>query len=80
MWITARQYAGWDAVEPYLRAFRFTEPAPAPGQALASRSIVYTPTVANTPRTVNTGVTFYHSRLSWGIEQTLYPGEDPGKM
>lgn len=76
--LSARQYAGWDAVEPYLRAFRFTESVPAPGQALASRSIVYTPTVANTPRTVDKGVTFYHSRLSWGIELTLYPSEDPG--
>ena len=49
---------------------------PAPGQALASRSIVYTPTVANTPRTVDKGITFYHTRLSWGIGLTLYPGED----
>ena len=36
---------------------------PAPEQALASRSLVYTPAVANTPRTVDKGVTFYHSRL-----------------
>jgi AAA domain len=52
------------------------ESVPAPGQTLASRSIVYTPAVANTPRTVDKGVTFYHTRLSWGIGLTLYPGED----
>ena len=52
------------------------ESVPAPRQALASRSIVYTPAVANTPRTVDKGVTFYHTRLSWGIGLTLYPGED----
>ena len=74
--LSARHYAGWDTVEPYLRAFRLMESVPAPGQALASRSIVYTPTVANTPRTVDKGVTFYHTRLSWGIGLTLYPGED----
>ena len=34
---------------------------PVPRQALASRSIVYTPTVDNTPRTVDKGVTFYHT-------------------
>ena len=74
--LSARHYAGWDTVEPYLRAFSLMESVPAPGQALASRSIVYTPTVANTPRTVDKGVTFYHTRLSWGIGLTLYPGED----
>jgi hypothetical protein len=52
------------------------ESVPAPGQALASRCLVYTPAVANTPRTVDKGVTFYHTRLSWGIGLTLYPGED----
>ena len=74
--LSARHYAGWDTVEPYLRAFSLMESVPAPGQALASRSIVYTPAVANTPRTVDKGVTFYHTRLSWGIGLTLYPGED----
>lgn len=74
--LSARQYAGWDTIEPYLTAFRFMESVPVPEQALASRSIVYTPTVANTPRTVDKGVTFYHSRLSWGIGLTLYPSED----
>ena len=73
--LSARHYAGWDTVEPYLRAFRLMESGPAPGQALASRSLVYTP-VANTPRTVDKGVTVYHSRLSWAIALTLYPGED----
>ena len=52
------------------------ESGPAPGQALASRSLVYTPAVANTPRTVDKGVTFFHSRLSWAIGLTLYPSED----
>ena len=61
--LSARHYAGWDAVEPYLRAFRLMDSGPAPEQALASRSLVYTPAVANTPRTVDKGVTFYHSRL-----------------
>ena len=74
--LSARHYAGWDTVEPYLRAFSLMESVPAPGQALASRSIVYTRTVANTPRTVDKGVTFYHTRLSWGMGLTLHPGED----
>src|SRR5215472_9318975 len=74
--LSARYYAGWDTVEPYLRAFRLMESGPAPEQALASRAIVYTPAVANTPRTVEKGVTLYYSRLSWAIGLTLYPGED----
>jgi hypothetical protein len=47
--LSARHYAGWDTVEPYLRAFSLMESVPAPGQALASRSIVYTPP-SPTPR------------------------------
>ena len=74
--LSARRYAGWDTVEPYLKAFRLLESGPAPGQALATRAIVYTPAVANTPRTVDKAVTFYHSRLSWAIGLTLYPSED----
>ena len=74
--LSARHYAGWDTVETYLKAFRFMESGPAPERAVTSRSLVYTPAVANTPRTVDKGVTFYHSRLSWAIGLTLYPGED----
>jgi hypothetical protein len=59
--LSARQYAGWDTVEPYLRAFRFDKSVPVPEQALAARSIVYTPAVANTPRSVEKGVTFCHT-------------------
>jgi hypothetical protein len=75
--LSARQYAGWDTVEPYLRAFRFDESVPVPEKALTARSIVYTPAVANTPRTVEKGVTFCHTRLSWGIGLTLYPRRGP---
>ena len=75
-----------DPVRPALRRMGHRRPLPAgiqaPGvrararQALAARAIVYTPTVANTPRTVDKGVTFFHDRLSWGIGLTQYPGED----
>jgi hypothetical protein len=74
--LSARQYAGWDTVEPYLRAFRFDESVLVPEQARTARSVLYIPAVANTPRAVEKGVTFYHTRLSWGIELTLYPSED----
>ncbi len=40
---SARQYAGWDIVGPYLQAFRLLDVVPVPQQAMASRTIVYTP-------------------------------------
>ena len=53
--LSARQYAGWDTVEPYLRAFRFDESVLVPEQARTARSVLYTPAVANTPRAVEKG-------------------------
>jgi hypothetical protein len=63
--LSAWQYAGWETVEPYLRAFRFLDVAPVPQQAMASRSIVYTSKVHNSPRIVDKEITFRHERLSW---------------
>ena len=71
--LSAWQYAGWETVEPYLRAFRFLDVAPVPQQAMASRTIVYTPKVHNSPRIVDKEITFLHERLSWGIEWELEP-------
>src|SRR5271169_5384867 len=78
--LSARQYAGWDAVEPYLRAFRFLDVAPVPQQAMASRTIVYTPKVHNSPCIVDKEITFLHERLSWGIEWELEPGKELARL
>ena len=71
---SARYYAGWDTVRALPESLQAHEPGPAPGQALASRSLVYTPAVANTPRTVDKGVTFYHTRLKLGDRADPVPG------
>jgi hypothetical protein len=47
--------------------------SPAPQQAMASRTIVYTPKVHNTPRIVDKEITFLHERLSRGIEWNSRP-------
>ncbi len=47
-----------------------------PQQAMASRTIVYTPKVHNSPRIVDKEITFLHERLSWGIEWELEPGRE----
>jgi DNA transposition AAA+ family ATPase len=78
--LSARQYAGWDTVEPYLRAFRFMDVAPMPQQAMASRTIVYTPKVHNSPHIVDKEITFLHELLSWGIEWELEPGKELARL
>jgi hypothetical protein len=74
--LSARQYAGWDIVDPHLQAFRPLDVVPMPQQAMASRTIVYTPKVCNSPRLVDKEVTFLHDRLSWGIEWDLQTPKD----
>jgi DNA transposition AAA+ family ATPase len=73
--LSARQYAGWDIVGPYLQAFRPLD-VPAPEQAMANRTIIYTPKVHTTARIVDKEITFLHERLSWGIEWELQTPRD----
>ena len=51
-----------------------------PQQAMASRTIVYTPKVHNSPRIVDKEITFLHERLSWGIEWELEPGKELARL
>jgi DNA transposition AAA+ family ATPase len=78
--LSAWQYAGWDIVGPYLQTFRLLDVAPMPQQAMASRTIVYTPKVHNSPRIVDKEITFLHERLSWGIEWELEPGMELARL
>jgi DNA transposition AAA+ family ATPase len=78
--LSARQYAGWDAVGPYLEAFRLLDVAPVPQQAMGSRTIVYTPKVHNSPRIVDKEITFLHERLSWGIEWELQTPKELARL
>ena len=73
--LSARQYAGWDIVGPFLQAFRPLD-VPAPEQAMANRTIIYTPKVHTTARIVDKEITFLHERLSWGIEWELQTPKD----
>ena len=73
--LSARQYAGWDIVGPFLQAFRPLD-VPAPQQAMANRTIIYTPKVHTTARIVDKEITFLHERLSWGIEWELQTPKD----
>jgi hypothetical protein len=74
--LSARQYAGWDIVDPHLQAFRPLDVVPMPQQAMANRTIVYTPKVHTTPRILDKEITFLHDRLSWGIEWDLQTPKD----
>jgi hypothetical protein len=71
--LSAWQYTGWDVVGPYLKAFRLLDTLPVPQQAMASRSIVYTPKVHNSPRILDKEITFLHDRLSWASSGNSTP-------
>jgi hypothetical protein len=60
-------------VGPHLQAFRLLDVVPVPQQAMASRTIVYTPKVHNTPRIIDEEITFLHERLSWASSGNSSP-------
>ena len=53
---------------------------PMPPQAMASRTIVYTPKVRNTPRILDKEIAFPRERLRWGIEWELQTRKDSAKL
>ncbi|MXM64778.1 AAA family ATPase [Streptomyces sp. HUCO-GS316] len=66
--LSARHYAGWDEVAPYLDAFTLINGRPVPESALTARTVVYTPEVYNTPRSVQKAITFYQDRLNYAVQ------------
>ncbi|WP_326784093.1 AAA family ATPase [Streptomyces sp. NBC_00151] len=66
--LSARHYAGWDEVAPYLDAFTLIDGRPVPESALAARTVVYTPEVYNTPRSVQKAIAFYQDRLNYAVQ------------
>ena len=66
--ISARRYANWDCIEPFLAR---TDLSPKAGQhATQARTIIYTPTVTATPRQVHQHITHTAHWLSYVINQT----------
>ncbi|MBO4257164.1 AAA family ATPase [Streptomyces griseorubiginosus] len=66
--LSARRYAGWGEVAPYLDAFTLLNGQPIPESALTARTVVYTPEVYNTPRSVQKSITFYQDRLNYAVQ------------
>ncbi len=80
--LSARHYADWDIVDRYLGYHVYLNQSkpgavPIPPELTRSRTIVYTPTMHNTPRTVDTKVRYYHDRLNWAIQSMLDPDTGP---
>jgi DNA transposition AAA+ family ATPase len=70
--LSARHYADWDQLEQvFAREFQDDQPR-FPGLT-ECRSIVYTPTVAVTPRSLDTAMHVLRSRLSCAVEDARYP-------
>ncbi|MET7718917.1 AAA family ATPase [Streptomyces sp. NPDC005407] len=75
--LSARHYAHWDEVAAHLDHFRFHSLAATPQQIVEARTIVYTPKVHNSPRTVDKDLSYWHDRVSWAVEGLLHPERDP---
>jgi DNA transposition AAA+ family ATPase len=70
--ISARHYARWDVVEPQVRQYHIGSGRSS--EAVAAKTVVYTPMVANTPRMVDKELVNLSARLNYLIEDTLADG------
>ena len=71
--LSGRQYAKWDYLEPYLDiTFRDPEDRP-PIDFNECRAVFYTPTVANTPRQIESRVESIFMRFNCAIDEVLAP-------
>ena len=68
--LSARHYAHWDVVEPF--ALHFIDRTPPP-EIIPCRTVVYTPTVHNTPRQIEEEMRLLTSGLSWAVTLALEP-------
>lgn len=67
--VSARHYARFDVIEAQLRDYHIgIGRSP---EAVEVRTVVYTPTVANTPRSVDKELTWISSRLNYLVADTL---------
>ena len=51
-----------------MEEFTLVRGSPAPEAALSARTVVYTPEVYNTPRSVQKAITFYQDRLNYAVQ------------
>ncbi|GAA1388618.1 AAA family ATPase [Pseudonocardia kongjuensis] len=74
--LSARHYSAWDTVGAAVRSYRLYEGV-APAAAIEARTIFYTPTVHNTPRTIDKDLSWLHTRFSWAVETALHSDRRP---
>src|SRR5438477_1437952 len=78
--LSARHYARWDVVEPYIVPDPLVDTPPTPPEVATARSIVYTPTVTVSPKRLGEELDLLCSRLSWAVEEVLHPDDDFGTI
>jgi DNA transposition AAA+ family ATPase len=69
--LSARRYAHWDVVEPLLGDYFPAEERPL--ELTTWRTILYTPTVTNTPKQIENELGHRCLRLTWLIEEAEHP-------
>jgi DNA transposition AAA+ family ATPase len=77
--LSARRYANWDSIEPYLRrrmdSRRHTWPGNAPLTLRGTRTVMWTAPVAVTPRQIEAEVHLWCNTMSTAIRDSWRPGD-----
>src|SRR3712207_2147193 len=75
--LSARHYAGWDALGPLLAAFQLGTPSAVPPDIATYRTLYYTPTVMVTPRRLDDDLGQLRHNLRKAVAQQRTPTEPP---
>lgn len=74
--LSARHYARWDALKPYLED-GLRDGSVLPQEIGGCRTVVYTPEVATSPRKIAREVRLLRNGLNWAVERALRAEEGP---
>jgi DNA transposition AAA+ family ATPase len=71
--LSTRRYARWDDIEPLLPVYLAPDESPLPPDVRAARTVLYTPTVVNTPGQIARDVHGLRHSLSMLVRETVRP-------
>jgi DNA transposition AAA+ family ATPase len=75
--LSARRYASWETVEAYQPYYKKSSAGPAPTTLLRCDTVVYTPSVANSPGQIERAISSLRYSLQDPHEAVIHQEEDP---
>jgi DNA transposition AAA+ family ATPase len=74
--LSARHYADWDRLEPFIAARPHLMTPPIVPEAATCRSVCYTPSITTTPKQIADELNEICLQFSWTVEEAIHPDED----